>query len=419
MQALKQHTYAILRKSERYFKTDMVYLAKGGFWLTLGQIATAGASFLLSIAFANLVPKMVYGNFRYITSIAASISALSLTGLGTAMVPSVARGNEGVLRTSFWVNIRWSVLLVVVAFAGSAYYYINENFVLSVSLLLIGSFSPLLNSFNLATYFVNGKKDFRQLSTYNIIKGVAPATVLIGTIYLTEHILWIVFVYFASNLFAAFVVYYDTIKRYRPNNIDDTNLLEYGKKLSALNVLGMITAQLDKILIFTHIGAVELAIYSVAIAFPEQIKALFRNMNMLIIPKFAEKDASTKELHLKDKLAKLTLLLVAIIILYVITAPLLFELFFPKYGEAVTISQIYSVSIIVSLAWIPTAVLTAHAKGTELFKMNTAISLAQIAILFAGAYTFGLMGVVIAKIVNSLVSVIINFAYIRKDYTLL
>jgi len=61
---LKDKIYRLLRRSEKYFKTDMVYLAHGGFWLTLGQIISSAASFLLAIAFANLLPKETYGTYK-------------------------------------------------------------------------------------------------------------------------------------------------------------------------------------------------------------------------------------------------------------------------------------------------------------------------------------------------------------------
>ena len=81
MNTLKHATYRLLRKSERYFKTDMVYVARGGFWVTAGNIVSALAAFGLAVAYANLLPKESYGTYKYILSLAGIIGAFSLTGL--------------------------------------------------------------------------------------------------------------------------------------------------------------------------------------------------------------------------------------------------------------------------------------------------------------------------------------------------
>ena len=62
---LKQRIYKGLKWSQKYTQTDMVYLAKGGFWLGMGQIITGLASFLLTLAFANLVPKETFGTYKH------------------------------------------------------------------------------------------------------------------------------------------------------------------------------------------------------------------------------------------------------------------------------------------------------------------------------------------------------------------
>lgn len=82
MERLKHHTHRALRHSEKYFKTDMVYLAKGGFWLTTGQGVASLASLVLAIAFANLLPKEAYGNYKYILAVVGVLTLFGLTGIG-------------------------------------------------------------------------------------------------------------------------------------------------------------------------------------------------------------------------------------------------------------------------------------------------------------------------------------------------
>ena len=100
--------YRLLRRSESYTKTDMVYLAKGSFWLTILQITGTISGFFLSVAFANFFPKHEYGIYKYILSVGGIIGAFTLTGLGPAIMQAVAKGSDGVLREGFFINLRWS-----------------------------------------------------------------------------------------------------------------------------------------------------------------------------------------------------------------------------------------------------------------------------------------------------------------------
>ena len=46
--------------SEKYTKIDMLYLAGGGFWIILGQIAASAMSLALAMLFARFLPKEKY-----------------------------------------------------------------------------------------------------------------------------------------------------------------------------------------------------------------------------------------------------------------------------------------------------------------------------------------------------------------------
>jgi short subunit fatty acids transporter len=69
--AAKSKLISLLRKSEKYTKTDMVYLLKGGFWLNLNNVISSGLSFVLSILFAKYVSKEAYGSYQFLISFAS------------------------------------------------------------------------------------------------------------------------------------------------------------------------------------------------------------------------------------------------------------------------------------------------------------------------------------------------------------
>ena len=105
----RNKTHRILRKSEKYTKTDMVYLAKGGFWITAGQAISSGSIFLLAITFANLIPQETYGTYKYVLSITGILSILTLRGMDTTVLQAIARNFEGVLLPVLKTKIKWQI----------------------------------------------------------------------------------------------------------------------------------------------------------------------------------------------------------------------------------------------------------------------------------------------------------------------
>ena len=85
IRATKERLISLLRQSEPYMKTDMVYLASGGFWLTIAMAVSMLGGFGLALAFGNLVPKEVFGNYKFVFSLAGLFGTVALTSIGTAV----------------------------------------------------------------------------------------------------------------------------------------------------------------------------------------------------------------------------------------------------------------------------------------------------------------------------------------------
>src|SRR5579872_3261570 len=110
MNALRERLYSILRWSERYTRTDMVYLFKSGFWLQTSSFSIALLSFLLYVVFGRVLPKDVYGNYQYLLSLASIASAFTMTGMNTAVMRAVARGFEGTFLASLRIQLLWGAV---------------------------------------------------------------------------------------------------------------------------------------------------------------------------------------------------------------------------------------------------------------------------------------------------------------------
>ena len=167
-----------------------------------------------------------------------------------------------------------------------------------------------------------------------------------------------------------------------------------------MGVIGTIAGQLDKLLIFHFIGTVELAIYSIAIAPIEQIKATFKGVATLVLPKYSTQSASQIHKGLWVKMFYTGGLLLVIALIYIVSAPYLFALAFPKYQTSVLLSQIFSLSLVTSMAIFPASALQALQAKKELYKLSISVAVLQITFLAIGVYFFGILGVVFARIIT-------------------
>jgi len=407
---IKKIIYKLLKKSEKWTKTDMIYLAKGGFWLTLGQGFSSLSAFLLAIAFANLLPKEVYGNYKYILSIAGILAIPTLSGMNTAIVQAVARGYEGSVIPALKTKIKWGLLGGISSLALALYYFLNDNTTLTISFLIISIFIPFMDSLSIYSSYLNGKKDFKNLSKYNIITTIISILIMLTVIFFSKNIFLIIASYFASNTILRLIFFKLTFNKNILNDKKDKNTISYGKHLSLMNVLNTVSFYLDKLLIFHFLGATELAVYSIAIAPSEQIKGLIKNVNILALPKFSSHKFGEIKKNLNSKIIKMIITLFIISATFIIFAPLLYKIFFPQYLEAVNLSRLFSISLIL---FGPIIILLSFFQSKEkkmiLYQYNIIKPIIKIVLLAILVNFFGLIGVITATIISYLLELLFLF----------
>lgn len=345
MESLKVRLYNTLRKSEKYFKTDMVYLARGSFWLSAGQIASSVASFLLAIAFAHFVSKEVYGTYKYILSIAGILTVTNLRGMATVVIQAVARGHEGVLIPALREKIRWGSIGSIASVAVGGYYYFNGNITLAVSFLLISVFIPIFDSFGIYDPYLQGKKLFDRSTIYGTIGQIVPTALLIGVLFFTENLYAILLTYFASWTVVRIITFFYTIKRFPPNSSRDDHALAYGRHIGVIDIMGTIFSSLDNPLLFHYLGAAEVAVYTFAMAPVLQITGLVKRIPTLATPKMAGRSAAQLDTMLKKRMWIFFLIGIAFSVIYILFAKYFFYWFFPQYMEAIQYSQLFALII--------------------------------------------------------------------------
>ena len=411
---MKQFITDALRWSERYTKTDMLYLAKGGFWAGTGFFVSMLGAFLMSFVFANYFPKEAYGTYKFLFSLAGIAAGFSLSGLSIIVTQAVARGHEGTLRAAVLTSIQWSLIPSAITLCMSVYYGWNGNSTLAYSLLFPTFLSPLITSCGLYGAFLVGKKEFKNSTLYGTVTTWCNNLAIIAAVLLTKDPIVVVGASFATQAIITALFYMYVIRTRTPNHSVERGAITYGKHLSAMGILGTIASNVDNVLVFHYLGAGPLAVYAFASAPINQIQSLYKTTTPIFTPKIAEKTADEVRTLLPEKVVTLTALMIIPTLLYILLIPFFYKTFFPKYIDSIFYSQLLALTML-SYAKKPLGVaLVAHGGKKVnyiLSIINPAVYLILKIILLP---LFGLMGAIAAEIINSAFSVGINFFYVRK-----
>lgn len=418
MDKIKKKTYSLLRKSERYTKTDMVYLAKGGFWTILCQIIASISIFLLSIVYANFLPPEVYGNLKYVIAAVGIISAFSLTGISTTIIQRLGRGSDLHLFRFFKLNLLWNTPASLISLIGSVYYLIKDNQILGISFLITALLIPLISSSGIYQPYLNGKKDFKLRSILSSSSSILIALVMALISFTNNSPLVLIIGYYSSIALIQTTLFLITYSRYKKDQVikeknEENRSDKFAKHLSLIKLLGVIAERIDQIIIFTFLGGTQLAIYAFSIAIPKQILAVFKNIRTLALPKFSANQELKGNMVIRKSL-QILFISIPIFIIYFFSAPYIFELIFPKYIDSIPISQLLGLMIVFSAAALPETLLDSKEELKKKYFLNISTNIIKIVLMVSLVVPFGLWGVAIGRVLGKAITYFISFAVIKN-----
>lgn len=414
LQTLKQKAVDWLRWSEQYTKTDMVYLAKGGGWLTGSKVFSILGGLTLATAFANLIPQDTYGTYKFLVSAASIIGAFTLSGMGTAVAQAAARGFNSALRQGTLTKLKWSIGILIVGLGAAGYYYLQGNMQLTYGMLMIAVLYPFRSSSSVYESFLKGKKDFRRKSLYSISLELFQIGSMITTLFLTDNVLWIFLVFLATNTLASIFFYFRTTSIYPQTEDTKDSMISYSKHLSVITIFKRIARHIDKVLVWHFLGPVQLAIYSFAELPISKLQTLSGSLWQAAFPKFSEKDMSTLRNTLDYKVFLLALGFLGAAGIYIITAPFLFQLLFPEYLQSVPFTQVYAIGIVLFAGRVYENVLRAHAKTKWIYISQIGSNIIKILTLLILLPVLGVWGAIISLLAWDLAKGILAYTGFQK-----
>lgn len=398
LKTIKNKFYLLLRWSEKYTGTDMVYLVKGGSWLSVGKGIAMLSAFILSILFANLLPKETYGVYKYILSVVSILSISTLSGMGTSITRAIARGNEGTVRPAVFAEMKWGVIGGVISIAMAIYYWMQGASTLAIAFGLVGVFLPFINVFSLYGAILSGKKRFDLMVRFDVYTQLINFGLMVPFLLFARDAYLLIVPFLLINSFVQGLFLKLTIKKVSLNNKKDPEAVSYGKHLTLMDLVSVIATMADKLLIYHFLGPVQLAIYAIALAPTDQLKGLLKMVGQLAFPKFSEQSKEVLEKAIFKKVAVYTLAISPMVAVYIIAAPWLFKIFFPSYMSSVIYSQVFCVSLMFSGSMLLMQYLQSQSMKAELYKFNFVNLIIEIVLIFIFVYYYGLWGAIAARV---------------------
>jgi len=339
-------------------------------------------------------------------SLAGLLSFLTLTGMNTAVTQAVAKGNDQAFPYSVKVQLRWNSLYVAGSLIVAGYYLFQGNFTIGYSLLILSAVVPLSSAFNTYGTYLSGKMDFKTASVYSVFNSIFYAGFLIAALFLSHNPVIIVAGYGIGTLAPAVYFYLRVMKRVPRTSMtgqEKKELFNYGGHLSIVNVLAIISQYIDKVILFHFLEAIQVAIYGLALAFPERIRGYTKTIIILTLPKLSEKTIYDIAPVFYKRIFQSAVVGAFISIIYIATIPIVFKLFLPKYLESIHYSQIISLSLIFTLPMTYMgSVFTSQKMIRTIYLSNTAFNVLKILLFIVFGYLWGVWGVVYASLITYL-----------------
>ena len=408
MEALQKKGTELLRWSEKYTKTDMIYLFNSMGWVFLGQIMTTVTALVVLVVLANVLSKEVLGEYRLIVSACLMLLAFALPGMNVALPQSIAKKHSGDLDLATRNRIFWGALGSIPATGIGVYYLYIQNFTLGVSFVLVALLIPFFNSFFSFYPYFQGKKEFKKSALLHATGRILFAIGILVIAFITPTTIALTAGFLILTIGTQFLAYRYAKKdesRHKKNH--DPELIPYAKYLTVVGTPSLLAGNFDKFIIGFFLGPVQLALYFVATTFAMESSRIGRILAQAILPKLSEKTEVDIASFLKKILLLEGLLIIGWII-YALLAPFLFAIFFPAYTEVVGLSILAMLAMLFAPIYVIRSLLIAQKRKTDLRVMLVYSPVIQMLTVVGGIILYGLIGAVTGMLLGLAIELLIG-----------
>lgn len=306
----------------------------------------------LSLATAYFLVRALsqeqFGEYHYVLAWMGVLSIFGLPGLNDAVMQAVARDKLGSYKKSAFYAVSFSLIGALGLLAqGGWFLFFGDNRELGLGLIFSSFAFPLVHGMLTWKAYRQGIKDFKTLLRLEGMNSILMGCLLIGGLllfpgYILIPLAIVLLVPGLQNLV-------QTVRTYKAlpleAEIEEGNL-HFGLKTTLYSVLSVAANHIDKLLLFTFLSPVDLAIFMAAQKLTEPVQNITQDLAAVLAPKFAQYTHLTQNLDRFFYGVAAFFGLGILIFSFTLLPPVMLLIFGEAYASAIPYCQALMVSVI-------------------------------------------------------------------------
>lgn len=377
-------------------------LFAGAGWLAVAQLFTMVCGLAATAVWARFMSVEVFGEFRVLIAFTSLVAAFCLVGTGQAAMMSAAKNIDGNFKPLLRSRILANAAAGLVLLAAAAYYALSPTGSSSIAAGLVAAavLFPIYNVTDVWVSWVNGKSWFRELAIERSLIATAGVVAIGIAALVGVGQLWIIAI---LSLGLTGIVNLGVVLRIfarQLNDAVDKSIVTYGHHSSvAMGLSGLLAVD---VIILNHVYAPSaVAIYVVALQFPNQLKTAFSVFGQSLAPAIYETDSTLAAWNaMRPRFWLLTLGATAVGIIGYFLLPFFVTLLFSdRYSEAAEYGRWLwlTTAVLGSTSYLGQALLvTKHPAYLYIPNVGYPVILLTLYVLLV---PYGISGLIVARIV--------------------
>lgn len=399
------------------FGFDAHYFVKNGALVSAAHGLNVLKGLITGYLVTRMFPQTMYGEYKFILSIIGVIGFIGLPGLPTALATAIARSQKiSIASIARWYGAISAVgSITLLCCIGLLPHWGRMDL---WPMLLAGAliFSPSAVSTNIFGGIIRGTGEFSRSFFATLISNILVSVAVLAMLFIKPSPLLLLA--FTSGIpavvYLAMLIPYE--RRFRSTE-SQRPLIGRAFNLSIATIPVSLSWYIDGLLISALFGLNQLALFSVALLIPEQVKIWTKELTPILFSRQAGgKDDAARRKKMHEAVIIGTIIMGAGILLYVLATPYLIPVLFPQYdaSQVIPLTNVAAITLLTAPASLYPQFLEARGLVKGVHWSNWSASIVFVIALFTLIPTFGPMGAVIARGMFRLTYAISSYLIIRR-----